>query len=94
MFLGPDSVTPGKHMEALRESAEDFEYFVMLREAVARARPNHPMLTRAKELLASGARRVLQAENADKISWLDGKDRWIADQVRLEILETLAALKK
>jgi len=94
MFLGPDSVTPGKHMEALRESAEDFEYFVMLREAVARARPNHPMLTRAKELLASGARRVLQAENADKISWLDGKDRWIAEQVRLEILETLAALKK
>jgi len=94
MFLGPDSVTPGKHMEALRESVQDFEYFVMLRDAVARSKPNHPALTKAKDLLANGARRVLQGEAVSNISWVDNKDRWVAEQVRLEILEALAALKQ
>ncbi|MFV2066994.1 MAG: discoidin domain-containing protein, partial [Pirellulales bacterium] len=30
LFLTPDSVTAGKHMEAIRESVEDFEYLAML----------------------------------------------------------------
>jgi hypothetical protein len=94
MFLAPDSVTPGKHMEAVRESVEDHEYFVMLRDAVAKARPDHPVLPQAKQLLATGARRVLEAENASKLSWLDPKDRRIADEVRVEIIEAIAALSK
>ena len=80
-------------MEALRESVEDFEYFVMLSDAIAKANPRNPVLTKAKELLQSGARRVLDAENANKLDWSDDKDRWIAEKVRLEILETLVALK-
>ncbi|MBI3920790.1 MAG: hypothetical protein HY318_05170, partial [Armatimonadetes bacterium] len=94
MFLAPDSVTPGKHMEAIRESVEDFEYFVMLRQALARAKPGNPAVSKANELLASGARRVLEAENASKISWLEAKDRWQADNVRREILEALVGLMK
>lgn len=93
MFLAPDSVTPGKHMEALRESVEDFEYFVMLKDAIAKANPGNPALPKAKELLQSGARRVLDAKNANKLNWSDDKDRWIAEKVRLEILETIVALK-
>jgi hypothetical protein len=93
MFISSDSVTPGKHMEALRESVEDFEYFVMLKEAIANANPGNPALPKAKDLLKSGARRVLDAENADKLNWSDDKDRWIAEKVRLEILETLVALE-
>lgn len=93
MFLAPDSVTPGKHMEALRESVEDFEYFVMLKDAIAKANPGNPALPKAKELLQSGARRVLEATNANKLNWFDDKNRWIAEEVRLEILETLVALK-
>lgn len=93
MFLAPDSVTPGKHMEALRESVEDFEYFVMLKDAIAKTKPNNPVLPKAKELLKSGARRVLDAENANKLNWSDVKNRWIAEEVRLEILETLVALE-
>jgi len=93
MFLAPDSVTPGKHMEALRESVEDFEYFVMLKDAIAKAKPGNPALPKAKELLKTGAHRVLDAKNANKLNWSDDKDRWIAEKVRLEILETLVALE-
>ena len=93
MFLAPDSVTPGKHMEALRESVEDFEYFVMLKDAIAKANPGNPALSKAKELLQFGARRVLGEKNANKLNWSDDKDRWIAEKVRLEILETIVALK-
>lgn len=93
MFLAPDSVTPGKHMEALRESVEDFEYFVMLKDAIAKANPDNPALPKAKELLKTGAHRVLDAKNANKLNWSDDKDRWIAEKVRLEILETLVALE-
>jgi len=93
MFLASDSVTPGKHMEALRESVEDFEYFVMFKDAIAKTKPNNPVLPKAKELLKTGARRVLDAENANKLNWSDDKNRWIAEEVRLEILETLVALQ-
>jgi hypothetical protein len=93
MFLAPDSVMPGKHMEALRESVEDFEYFVMLKAAVAKANPNHPALAQGRELLATGVRRVLDAPGASKMSWFDEKDRSVADAVRLEILRVLEALE-
>lgn len=92
MFLAPDSVTPGKHMEAMRESVEDYEYFVMLEDAIAHAKVENPNLSKAKYLLKSGARRVLEAENANKLNWTDNKNRWIAEEVRLEILEMLVAL--
>ena len=93
-MLAPSSVTPGKHMEAMREGIEDYEYFVMLRDALAKAGADNPAVARAKGLLATGARRVLEAQNADKINWSDPKDRWVAETVRLEILETLTALGK
>lgn len=93
MFLAPDSVTPGKHMEALRESVEDFEYFVMLKDAIAKTNTFNPALPKANELLQYGARRVLDATNANKLNWSDDKDRWIAEEVRLEILKTIVALK-
>ena len=80
-------------MEALRESVEDFEYFVMLKDAIAKAKPGNPALPKAKELLKTGAHRVLDAKNANKLNWSDDKDRWIAEKVRLEILETLVALE-
>lgn len=93
MFIAPDSVTPGKHMEALRESVEDFEYFVMLQSAIAKAKQGNPKYAKAKELLHFGARRVLDAKNANKLNWCDDKDRWLAEAVRLEILEIIMALK-
>ena len=93
IFLTPDSVTPGKHMEALRESVEDFEYFVMLRDAISKADPVNSSLPKAKELLKTGASRVLNAKNVNQLNWSNDKDRWIAENVRIEILEALVALR-
>jgi hypothetical protein len=92
LFLTADSVTPGKHMEALRESAEDFEYFVMLKDAVSKSEPSNPALLKAQELLQTGADRVLKAANADQLEWESDKNRWVAEDVRMEILESLVKL--
>lgn len=95
LFLEPDAVTSGKHLEAIRESAEDYECLVMLRDRVAaadKAGKMGPALERAKNLLATAAPRVLDAPDAEKLLWADPKDRSIADAVRIEILDALAAL--
>lgn len=96
-FLDKTSVTAGKRMEALRESAEDYEYLVMLREqaGAARQRGKHgPTLERARKLLDEAARRVCEAKGASALAWASAKDRGLADQVRLKILETLAELSR
>jgi len=96
-FLDKTSVTAGKRMEALRESAEDYEYLVMLREqaGAARQRGKHgPTLERVRNLLTEAARRVCEAKGASALAWASAKDRGLADQVRLKILETLAELSR
>ena len=103
LFLGPDSATPGKHMEAIRESVGDFEYLTMLRRAVAdleKREPRHRLLARARALLAGAVGRVLTA-SADTIPeyspstmrWHVPRNRGRADEVRLEIGELLEKLK-
>ena len=97
LFLDDTSVVAGKQMEAIRESVEDYEYFVMLRAAVARAKAGGrtgPEIGRAESLLSDGARQVLAAPDADKLFWHDPKDRSRADAVRIEILKLLTALNR
>ncbi|MCU0873051.1 MAG: hypothetical protein MUE50_11990, partial [Pirellulaceae bacterium] len=96
LFLDDTTVTAGKHMEAIRESAEDYEYFVMLREAVARARAagrTDPAVTAAQTLLAEGARTVLSAPAVNQLRWEEPKDRTQADSVRVHVLQALTDLK-
>ena len=90
-FLDKTSVTAGKHMEALRESVEDYEYLVMLRDAAGRGSPG-PALERARKLLAEAAPRVCDAKGASALRWAADKDRTVADKVRLEILQSLEEL--
>ena len=95
LFLDAGGVTAGKHMEAIRESVEDYEYFVMLRDKVAaaeKAGAKNPALDRARALLATSADRVLNAPDASKLSWFAPKDRSLADAVRVEIMEALESL--
>lgn len=94
LFLDADSVTPGKHMEAIRESVEDFEYLAMLRDRVAdlERRGGHRLLARAKALLADAPQRVLGAEGATDLTWNKAKNRRLADAVRIEIGAMLEAL--
>jgi hypothetical protein len=95
-FLDATSVTPGKHMEALREGVEDFEYLVMLRNRIAegeRTGARHQALERARKLLAEAPQRVGHAPGANGFMWAEEKDRTLADKIRIEILEALNALR-
>jgi hypothetical protein len=96
LFLEATSVTAGKHLEAIREGLEDYEYLVMLDrrlKALAMAGASGRAVDRAQQLLAGAAARVTQASGAQVFNWSKPKDRSLADQVRLEILETLASLQ-
>lgn len=95
LFLDSESVTAGKHMESIRESAQDYEYLVMLREAVRQSEAagrNDATLRHARELVQNAAARVLDAEGAKDLKWHEPKDRGTADRVRSEILDVLVEL--
>ncbi len=96
LFLDDNSVTAGKHMEAIRESVEDYEYFVMLREATDHAKAagkSGAAIAAAEKLLAHGADSVLEADGVAEIRWHEDKDRTKADAVRVQILEVLESLE-
>jgi len=96
LFLDAASVVAGKQMEAIRESVEDYEYLVMLRHALARAKAAgraDDAVAKAEVLLTAAAREVLGAAGADQLRWHDPKDRTKADAVRVRLLEALTALK-
>jgi hypothetical protein len=60
-FLDATSVTPGKHMEAIREGIQDYEYLVMLRDRLAAAEKQGrggALLEKARPLLNQAAARV------------------------------------
>ncbi len=96
VFLDNQSVTAAKQMEAVRESVEDYEYFVMLRKAVEKAKASGrsaAAIRTAEKLLSDAAKTVLAAEGADGLNRSDPKDRSIADRVRLEVLKALVDLQ-
>jgi hypothetical protein len=96
-FLDDKTVTPGKHMEAIREGVEDYEYLHMLRDRVAElenAGKKGEALDSAKRLLASAADRVTASVTKDSArKWAAPKDRSVADAVRVEVLEALMNLR-
>lgn len=97
VFLGPDSVTAAKHMEAVREGVQDYECLVMLRNRISqmeKVNPAHPALAKAKNLLGSVCSRVLTAQGALDTNWPADKDRSIADQVVAEVGEMLEQVGK
>jgi hypothetical protein len=95
LYLDETTVTAGKHMEAIRESVEDYEYFVML-EALVKRPGSGPeagrVVAEARSLLERAAGEVLAAPGASALAWHAAKDRTRADQVRVRVLETLASL--
>ena len=96
LFLDEKTVTAGKQMEAVRESVEDYETLVMLRQAVERAKAagwSDAAVAAAQRLLQTAAAEVLQAQGAGSINWHDPKDRTLADRLRIQLLEALVALQ-
>jgi hypothetical protein len=95
-FLDAVSVTAGKHMEAIREGVEDYEYLVMLEQRIAareKTGVNSPALERARTILKAAPGRVCDAPGATQMTWTDVKDRTLADRTRIEILQALSALR-
>jgi hypothetical protein len=93
MFITSDSVIPAKPIEAMRESVEDYEYLNILKSELSKASQSNPAYANAKQLLDSAPTRVLNAANANKIDLTDAKDKWIADDVNLEILQAITELR-
>jgi hypothetical protein len=100
-FIDEKSVTPGKHMEAIREGVEDYEYLRMLRDRIAEleakggSAAKGEAIERARKLLVSGPDRVTACMTSSRMTyWKEPKDRSIADKVRLEILEALMSLRE
>lgn len=92
VFLDATSVTAAKEMEAIRESVEDYEYFVMLSKAVQRAKRAGVNTDKATALLKSAADKVLNAPGTSELLWHEDKDRSKADTIRIQLLEALAEL--
>jgi hypothetical protein len=95
LFLDDETVTPAKQMEAIRESVQDYEYFVMLQKAVNQAKSeNVPQqdLEEAESLLRTAADDVLAGERPEALMWHQPKNRTRADAVRIRILEALTRL--
>jgi hypothetical protein len=94
VFLDAESVTAAKEMEACREGIEDFEYFVMLRDAIAAGEKSgvaKDLLDSARALLTEAPEKVLQ-EAGTNFMWVGALDRTLADRARAEILKSLNAL--
>ncbi|MCC6154029.1 MAG: hypothetical protein IT367_09740 [Candidatus Hydrogenedentes bacterium] len=97
LFLDATSVTTGKHMEAIREGIEDYEYLAMLDEAVAAAKDKNvdaAILESARALLNDGPASITDAcFNNKGFDWDETMDRGAADGVRVKILELLTNLQ-
>ena len=79
LYLGHDSITASKSMEAMREGAQDYELLMMLKQK----EPDH-------EILQDGVARVLASHNMNQWLWNVPKDRSAADAVREGVLEALS----
>jgi hypothetical protein len=100
LFLDDTSVIPGKPMEGIREGISDYQYLVMLRDAISAAEKkgaDAAKIGKAKQLVTEAPERVLWKSGAFKEpKWLATTriDRNIADEVRVEILEEISSLSE
>lgn len=95
LFFDPPRIIDGKHMEAIREGAEDYAYFAMLRRRVAELHQrgvDSDTVKAGERLLTEGPERVTRELTLDRLGWNVEKDRGVMDEVRLEVLQLLEKL--
>jgi len=95
-MLGPEGAETTKHMEAIREGRQDYEYLVMARDALAKATAagrRDAAVEAARQLLAAAPRRVLGAPDPESIAWQREADRGESERVRRELLAALERLQ-
>ncbi|MEI6500630.1 MAG: discoidin domain-containing protein, partial [Armatimonadota bacterium] len=97
LFVDPSGVTDAKHMAAIREGAQDFEYFVLLKAQIAELQKKGvrtPLVEQAKTLLVQGPASVCDQITAENLMWNVPKDRDMMDKVRVSVLDMLKKLSK
>ena len=95
LFLSKTTVTDAKQMEAIREGAEDYELFAMLRARVAQLEAKEvkgALVTEARKLLVAGPERAVAIMGPQLQDWSVAKDRTVMDTVRLDALGLLEGL--
>lgn len=96
LFIDGNGVTPGKHLEACREGIQDYEYLVMLEQAIAKAKDagrDDAAVREAQSLLDTLPLEVCQEGYLPSFYWPDELDRTRADLAREKIAEALVALE-
>ena len=93
VFIRPDNITSGVHMEALREGVQDYQYLVMLRDGMA-SPPDENWRQEAAELLQTAPKQVAGGKPFD-LPWASAKAADVAapDDFRVKILALLEKLK-
>lgn len=100
LFLDAREAIPGKAIEAIREGIYDYQYLLLLKEAIEAARSrgvDKGTITAAAKVLADAPKEVLWKNGAlAEPKWLATTriDRTVADNVRLRILDALATLSR
>jgi len=98
VYATPDSITGGKHWEAVREGVEDYEYLAMLQDRIAELKArgiDAPDVAVAERLLKAVVDETAPGYYEERLqNWSDFKDRSVADRARVRVLRTLSALMK
>ena len=95
-FLDATAVVAGKHMEAIREGVEDYEYLKMLQDEVRyleQSRGQCDLLETAQKLLEEAPKRVSQIQGKPSPYWSEKRERESADQIRKDILDMLVKIQ-
>jgi len=93
-FIDRTSVTTSKHMEAMREAEEDYEYLFLLKQAIEDAEQrgaDATLIQQARDLLDTIPDQVIPAEDAS-FMWMSSLDRTTAEAARVEILDMIERL--
>jgi len=97
LFLSETTITDAKQMEAIREGAEDYEYFTMLRARVDELEAegvSAGVVAEAQALLTTAPERAVTNMGPDRQQWMVPKDREVMDRLRLQALRMLERLSR
>ena len=97
LFLSETAITDAKQMEAIREGAQDYELFALLRagvEVLERRGVQYPLVDEARGLLESGPEQAVAIMGPQEQQWAVAKDRAVMDRVREQALELLEKLQR
>lgn len=94
LFIDDETVVPGKHLEAMRVGVQDYEYLVMLQEALEHYKGDKKVRESVETVLRELPGRVCSAAPEEGATlWKTSTAEYTADQARLEILQALMSCK-